>query len=403
MTTPQKRGSVILAVCLSLFAVLVAGPASRRWQRHTRERLAVQCRADRDAGRWDELQKLAAEWAARDPDCADPWLFLAHVAEARGDWPAVAAQLERIPEHDPKALPALVEQAKLYFGQINDPFAGEAACLKILRLEPRVAFAHQRLIQYYAVSMQREKLVAQIRAAIEVEREPPEAYVYFLLLDTLRMANGGEVNEHWLERYPGEEIFTVARAVQIPELADDLATVQTDEAERNRVARIAKMKLLDRLLEKYPTNLEILAQRIEDLMLLGDSDAAADLLARVADSAERDSRFWRYKGWLHETFDETAEAEAAYKRALEIHPLDWSSCNRLAMVYRRTKNVPEVTRLTRLVEAAQLLRTQIKKLPSAEQVTPEILAELSRYAHDCGATWISEALDRRLGPATTLE
>ena len=392
-----KRRQFGIAVVLIVAAVAAgARPASRWWLRHTRDELSAKCRAARDSQQWDDLQRLSADWAARDGGLADPWLFLAQVAEARSDWSAVVDNLAHIPETDPKALPALVEQAKLEFGPLNAPLAGEAACQKLLRLEPRATFAHQRLIQYYAISLQREKLVRQIRAAIDAEREPPEAYVYLLLLDTLRMSNGVELNQHWLMSHPQEEVFAVARAVQIPEPTDDKAAVPPDQLEAVRQAIAGKLELVEALLAKYPTNLELLAYKIEQCITVGETDQVVDLLSRVSESAEADSRFWRFKGWLHETYDELTEAEAAYKQALEIHPLDWSSWNRLAVVYRRMKNVQEVTRLTGLVEAAQSLRKRIRLLPTAEQVTPEILADLAKYASNCGARWLAEPLERRV-------
>ena len=394
-----------IAIVLLLAAVTIAGarPASRwRWERR-REAFRAECRAARDGRRWNDLQRLAADWAARDAESADAWMFLAEAAEARRDWQAEVENLARVPETDPKALPAFIEQAKLEFGPLNRPLAGEEVCQKLLRLEPRTTFAHQRLIQYYAISLQREKLVRQIRLAIDQQREPPEAYIYLLLLNTLRMLNGVESNQKWLESYPDEEIFAVARAIQIPEPTDDKAGVPPEELDATRRASAGKLKLVDFLLEKYPTNLELLAYKIDQSTMLGEVDRAAELLSRVPESGERDSRFWRFKGWLHETADELPEAEAAYKQSLEIFPLDWNAWNRLSVIYRRLKNVEEVGRLTGLVEQAQSLRKQIRALRSTEEVTLEILSDLAKYARDCGAVWMADPLDRRVRQRKGLE
>ena len=387
-----------IAIILLLAAVTIASApfAFRWWRRRSRDAQAAQCRAARDGQKWDELARLAGEWAARDSQIAAPRMFLAEAAEARRDWPAVAEHLARIPETDPKAVPALIELAKLEFGPLNRPLAGEEVCQKILRLQPLATFAHQRLIQYYAISLQREKLVRQIRFAIDREREPPEAYVYLLLLDSLRMGNGFETNQHWLEANPDQEVLAVASAMQIPELQDDLAGVPAEQREAVRAASAEKSKLVEGLLQKYPGNLELLSYQLERFSMLGDAERVADLLSRVPEAGERDSRFWRFKGWLHETYDELPEAEIAFTKALEIHPLDWNAWNRLAVVNRRLKNVVEVARSTNLVEQAMSLRKRIRALPAAEEVTAEILADLSKYARACGALWVADPLDRRL-------
>jgi tetratricopeptide (TPR) repeat protein len=140
-----------------------------------------------------------------------------------------------------------------------------------------------------------------------------------------------------------------------------------------------------------------MAYVIEHCTKIGEVDRVAELLSRAPAAAERDSRFWRFKGWLHESLDELPEAEAAYKQALELHPLDWNAWNRLAVVYRRRQDPAEVERLAGLVEQARTLRIKIRRLETAESVTPEILAELRDYAAKCGFDWLVEALERRAG------
>ena len=398
-----KRWKIAIIVLLAAGALAAARPASRWWSRRRTAALTAQCRAARDDRRWEDLQRIATAWAADDAASADARLFLAEVAEARHDWSTEVEHLARISETDPRVLPALMEQAKLEFGPLNRPLAGEAACLKMLSLEPRATFAHQRLVQYYAISLQREKLVRHIRFAVEQQREAPEAYVYYLLLNTLRMRDGVETNQQWLASDPEVEVFAVARAMQVPEPTDEKAGMSFDARDALRQASAGKLKLVESLLEKYPSNLELLSYKFDQYIMLGDVDRAAELLSRVPESAEFDSRFWRYKGWLHETAEELVEAESAYKKSLEIHPLDWDSWNRLAVIYRRLKNVEEVGRATGLVEKAQSLRKRIKTLPSAGEVTPEILADLARYARDCGAGWMADALDRRIRQKNSTE
>jgi tetratricopeptide (TPR) repeat protein len=393
----SRRRWIALSLLLATIGAAAAIPVSRwSWSRR-RAGYAAGCRAARAGRQWDELQRLAGDWSRRDPQSADPWLFLAEAAEGRHDGPATAAALANIPESDPRALPALVELAKLEFGLLNRPFEGEATCQRLLRIEPRAAFAHQRLIQYYALTLQREKLVKQIRFAISEKREPPEAYVYLLLLDSLRMGNGVKFNEIWLEAHPGQELFVVARTIQLPEPRDEQTGVPADERDASRQVGVGKLELVEDLLKKYPANLELLAYSIEHYITIGEVERVTELLSIASEAAAGDSRFWRFKGWVHESLDELPDAESAYKQALAIHPLDWNAWNRLAVVYRRRQNPGEVERLAALVEQARELRIKIRKLAAAELVTPEILSDLQDYATKCGVDWLAEALERRSG------
>lgn len=396
MSVRKRFGTGIVLIVIAAAAAFGGKPAYRWWQRSRRAAWAAQCRAARDSERWVDLQTMADRWAARDPEVADPWLFLAEAAQGRHDWPAAAAALVRIPDTDPKAPAALLALAQIEFGALNRPLVGEAVCQRLLTLQPRAAPAHQRLIQFYAISVQREKLLRQIRFAIDQRCEPPEAYVYLLLLDTLRMSNGVELNEHWLKAHPNDELFVVGRAIQFPEPHDPIVAPSAP-LDVDRKARAGKLKLVETLLEKYPANLELMAYEIERCTTLGEVNRVAQMLSHAPEAAERDSRFWRFKGWVHEMLDELPAAETAYKQALEIHPLDWNAWNRLATVCRRRQDVREVERLTALVEQSRALRIEIRKLPAAELVTPEILADLASYARKCGAGWVADALDSRVG------
>ena len=136
---------------------------------------------------------------------------------------------------------------------------------------------------------------------------------------------------------------------------------------------------------------------IDQFKTRGKIDRVADLLARAPEAAEGDSRFWYFKGWVHEVLDELPDAEAGYGQALVINPLDWNARNRLAGCSRRWHDHREVERLTALFEQAQELRTKMRDLPGAERVTPEILTALSDYARKCQADWLAGAIDRTLG------
>ncbi len=240
----------------------------------------------------------------------------------------------------------------------------------------------------------------QIRSAIAAQTEPREAYVHFFLLYTLKSRDAVILNERWLASDPSNEIFLVARALQLPE-----STTESQETPAlgpasepgQTLPETAKPGRIDELLRRFPHNIELLAHKADEYLADGNLDGATSLLSQAPDSAGNDARFWRLKGWVHESNAEFDEANSAYRRALQLHPVDWITMNRLAIVERHRQNIPEVTRLTKLVERANDLRRVLRKLTSVENVAPPILIELAKFCRDCGESIVGPALERRMG------
>jgi tetratricopeptide (TPR) repeat protein len=397
----RNRKVAVLVLACGVVAVATWWPSASRWWRdYRRASTAKECRAARDRRQWDDLHSLAERWSQWDPKNANPWLFLAEAAQGHNDTAATARYLEAIPDTDPKVLAALVELIKLEFGPLNRPAKGVAACERLLRLEPRATSAHRQLINFYALSLQRAKLLQHIAAAIRAEREPPEAYVFLLLVDTLRLGNAVEANERWLQSDPEAEVFQVARVLHMPELHESVGNVigETTDVGRQppRTSPRSKSELVDELLDHFPHNLELLAYKAEACVRDGDQDCVIQLLSQAPAEAEEDSRFWRFKGWLHEFRQEMPDAEVAYRRALELRPLDWNVLARLAGLERLRGNTQEVARLNKLVNAANDIRREMRKLPGPDGVTREILSDMAAYARGCKDTEVAAALERRV-------
>ncbi len=399
----RKRRITIMSFAFAVVvAVCVTPSAYRGWCSFRRSESAAQCRAALSRQRWDDLESIAGRWSAWDPQNGEPWQFRAQAAGGRRDWPAVANFLWRIPDSDVRVVQAMIELSKLAFTHLNDPLKGVDACERILRNDPQAAGAQQQLIWFYAMTLQREKLLRQIRTAINVQREPREAYVYFFLVDTFRSDSAVQVNERWLESAPEAELFQVAHVLQRPDSesdsSDDSAAPPAGEARRPPAGR-SKLEQVDELLNRFPHNVELLAYMAEERITAGDIDGVTTLLSQAPDAARQDSRFWRIQGWLHESANELDEAAAAYRQALELHSLDWNTMNRLSVVERRRQNIAEVQRLAKLVERAHAIRRILRRLPAVELVTPATLIELAKLVLDCGDREIGPALERRLAGA----
>lgn len=377
----------ILAVSLPHF-----GRDSQRIQ------LTAKCRDANQRQRWDELQSLAEPWSQWDSQNGDPWMFLGHAASGRRDWSTAVTSYSRVPETHPGFVPAMIQVSDISFEHLNDPLKGVDACQRILKADPRAAGAQRQLIWFYAMTLQRAKLLKQIESAIKAEREPREAYAYFFLADSFRTKFAVQLNQRWHESAPNEEVFEIARVLHLPNADADSpesATTASDDDEAQPATGRSKRELLEELLIRFPHNIELLAYLAQDRLISGDVAGAAALLSQAPAAAEHDSRFWLIQGWLHESNNDLDQAATAYRHALELHAMDWYTLNRLAVVERRRQNPDEVQRLTKLVERANALRKQLRELPAIERITPEILRDLASLAQDCGDQKIGPALRRR--------
>ena len=257
--------------------------------------------------------------------------------------------------------------------------------------------AHQRLIFFYAFTLQRRKLIEEARVAIAGECEPREAYGYLFLADSLLLSNADAQNARWLEPDPTNELFAAAQAVHIAESLEG-------QIPRDDPVFLAKIKegleqrdeALRRLLEKYPHNLELLAFLLRQSVERGDVARVQELLLQSPAEAEFDNRFWRYRGWLLECDNELTESEAAYHQALKLHPLDWSTRHLLAGLMRRKGKLVQAERLDQIVLHANQLRRQFVEQPTMRAIPPRLLKELADYAAECDDSLIAETLHAQL-------
>lgn len=394
-----NRRSVTGIILLVAGIVLIALPfAQRHWNDYRCSALAKQCRTARNNEEWDKLQALANDWTSRDPQDGEAWLNRGIAAKGLGAWSEAAEHFWQVPDSTPQAVPAMIELSKLSFTHLNQPLRGEAACERILRGNPFAAGARQQLIWFYAMTLQRAKLRQQILEAIQLQREPREAYVYYFLLYSLKSEEAVALNTRWLEGSPDSELFLVARVINFPDPRSGSSETPEPSAENVNRSSIENDKLhqVAQLLTRFPHNLELIACLAEERFTRGDFAKAAEILQNAPESAAHDGRFWRFKGWLHEANGELQESIAAYRQALELHPTDWNSMNRLAVVERRVNNQPEVRRLTDLMERGNETRRSLRKEKAVEVATPKILQDLASLFRDCGDDQIAVAMEFRL-------
>ncbi len=378
------RGS-LLALVVAFLSVGIAF-ANHHWIRSKKAAFRDQCKQAQDSGKWVELRQISERWSAWDSSSVDAMLYAADASIHVEDFESAVEFLSRIPDSDPKTLPSLVVLSKMQFGVINRPLDGVRTCERILRIDQRATAAHHQLIEFYAITLQKRRLEQQIRFAIDCQREPPRAYVYLFLMDTMRIAGASESNSRWLEQDPGAELFDVARVLHMAEPENGASGSSSDD----------KYSLADGLLKKFPDNLELLAYKVDVNLRSGDVPGVVQFLSSLPMDADDDNRFWRAKGWLHLNRNELSKATEALEEAIRLFPMDWYARNLLADLLRKEGRLTEAEKLHELVQSARQLRIRINAIALHEEIPNDILTELARLAEQCNDDQVANALNRRL-------
>ncbi len=340
--------------------------------------------------RWPELEAISARWTAAQPRRGDAWIAAAEAAYGQGDVRRAADRLARVPDSDPRCVPALLQRVDMLFEQVNAPKAAAETCRRILKLDPSVGIARQRLAYFDAMSLRRGELVRSLREAIRLRQEPREAYVYVFLADWLYFKNGDEVVEGWLKAAPDDEDFLVARAYH---LAATMNRVDVGPAAARGEELMAECR------RRFPRNPEVLAYFARAAIERADLEAVTDVLAAVPPEAAGDCRFWVDKGWCHDARDEFAEAEAAFRKAIALNPYDWRARQNLAKTLRRTGDADEAVRQATLADDGARLTLRLTALPSPQAADVELLKVMADYADAVGDPVVSDGLRFRLATA----
>ena len=366
----------------------------RSWTAYQNEQLNQACRVAMKAGEVDRLEVLATDLRERDPGSALPWLYLANVAQRRGDLDQAIEFLGHVPATTPQATAAYCEKAKLEFGEYNHVLDGVQTCRQILQLDPKSPDAHTLLIAYYGMTFQRTALLAQIHDAIRLRSEPRESYPYLILADNLSFTNGAKLTDRWLRGVPKSEVLHVAWALHTAKHANQLA-LSSPTPENKELGREAVFQI-NEYAKRFPANPALLEHMLSGAVDAGDTATMAQLLRRVPKDQGDEYMLWRYRGWYHAARGELEAAERAYRQSLSLHPLSWRTRFEYAGLLRRLGRKSEVSEWEKLALQGKAIQQDVSMLVSMRDVDNPLLQRIAEYAEACGDHTVSEGLHHRL-------
>lgn len=363
--------------------------------------MAQRCRVAADAELWAELGETAARWHRLNPKSVEPIFYLADAAERREAPSSAVEYLGLVPLDDARAPAAIERRMKLLFEPLNKPRAAARECERLLEIDPANNIARQRLVFFLAMTFQRVELIRRVRDGIARGSFDQQDCVYLFLASDLRFSNGPQVCGRWSRSEPDAELFVVARALQFSSgLEGGIPSDRPDVVERLRAEIMRRDATLAELLERYPHNLEVLAFHLQRAATNGDVERMSELMSQAPESAELDFRFWRFKGWLHSLRDELDAADRAFGEALALHPIDWSTRNQRATVWRRLGRsgrpgqTDDVEQQQKLANRGRELYRRLLHVKDVGAVDGLLLREMSEYAAGCGDVAFSQALAR---------
>ena len=363
------------------------------WKRRNARILSEACLTALDEEQWERAEQIGLRWLKTEPDNVRILVHLADAAKGQRAFERTVEYLLRVPDSAVEAPVMLSLAADLQFNQLVRPYDAEQTWLRLINIEPAANVPRKRLMFFYAMTLQRRKLYVQARGAIAQRCETPDAYAYLMLLYELRFTDAYPRLSAWLRANPRDEVLRVAQARALAEAPADIDP-------RFYAADGLKpgdWTLIERCMEDYPDNLELLAFQLETAIEQGDVQNVARLLDRAPAEAEHDPRFWRARGWSLLSGNRLEPAEEAYREALELYPLDWRARHELAQVLRRRQRVGEAEQLAELARIGKDLERETMELPGTSQIPPPLFRRMGEYARAAEVVDVAEAIEFRLG------
>lgn len=396
-TEPAKARSSQARIYIILMAVLLTGAfwggkQFLDWrQNQLEERFFSAAFEARESEDWELLKEISERWVESNPQSNSGWLALADGCQQLGDYEVAVSALAEVSPDDPRYLEALQVRGDLLYLNLSLPFDAVKNWQLMLAHDPSSEEAYRGLISFYALSVQRNKLLESIREAISREAEPPESYVYLVLSDRLSFSSGLFRVDEWLQRNPNQEVLTVARAYY---LARHNRQDATNLQETNNLYQ-GDWTEMEVAIKSFPANLNVMAFQIENAIIAGRYSDAVQLLVELPQAAESDHRFWRYRAQILLEQGKVEETVQSVQKCLVLNPYDWRSRLTLSEAYRVLGKLDASTTETKIANRGKKLERTLLSLPNPRDVWDGAIVSVYHYARLVGDKQAVSALENR--------
>ncbi len=389
-SNPTSRKWITLVLVTLGVTVAIAGI---RWSNRSRsEKYLTKCRQATALKDWQALDELATAWREWDPRSVDAILYLAECRSQQGKIREAVDVLLALPDDSKKTPAGLLIALDILFQDLNQPKEALKVATRLKRIAPEITGVRQRMIFFYALTLQRGAMLAEIRASISEQAEPPDAYVYLVLATHLTFTNGPESNATWARSSPDDLDFRAAWLVQT---ADNLSASESPTEETSQKLEQIRDEIKT-LSHENPENEPLLISRLFAAAQKDATDEVGELLNTVTESGWSDSIFWRYRGWFLHRNGDLENAEEAYLKARDLFSMDWQTWQGLAEVQRALGKLDDARAAQETALAGKELRKHLLQMPDVNNVDPDTLYRIGAYAERCGDELVFQAISKRL-------
>ena len=284
---------------------------------------------------------------------------------------------------------------ELSFGPLGDPHAGAEVCRQLMQVNSANSLAQQRLLFYYAMTLNHPRLLELVQNSADAGSAQPEALVYYFLSDSLRLTNAAPTCQTWLGSQPDDEHLRVALAIHMARNLDgSVPSVSEEEAALRRRYQQESRDLIASLLKRHPQNQALLAYGLDSAIERSNAGTVVELLQRAPDSCDADNRFWRSRGWLAARNSDWEDALSAYDRALDLYPVDWRTRYYRAETLRQLERLDEAEAEYELSREGRALQRELIQQPTVRDIDHTLMTRLLDHMTRCGLEQLAAGLSK---------
>ncbi len=337
---------------------------------------------------WDNLDRVSSKWAVEQPDCVDSWWYRAQAAIGEKQWAEAAEFLSHVGTNDSSSVRAKRQLAELWFEQLNQPLKAVQADLQIVGRDPSTADSQERLVRFYAVTLQRSELIRQAHEAIRSGGDVPMTYYYLVGASFLRDSDQYKLTTKWLASDPDIELFQVAQTLWVTDWK--MMSYPKIAFKYSNVPNASELRV------RYPHNAELLRYFCEESLLNGDVQAVRNGLSQMSEKAAENAYFWRLRSWLNFATGNLEAADTDARQAVKIDPFYWRGYHQLAEINRQRLATETIQRWAEVARSGQNLEDQMNRMESDQEYRQSLFRKILAYIELCDEKKVAGKMRQRL-------